>query len=142
MKNGEWRVACEGTKEQHCNRNQTHPIIKLLKSKERWFYKGLNCKDPANTWGKYMQDPRINMQKYALGKNSSFDKCVSKHGVHNMVGNLGEWVEGQRRKKGQLYGRFNGGLYPQKSSSCSYTTVAHTLEYKDYSIGCRCAFDL
>lgn len=142
LTNFEWRVSCEGTNPRYCNRNQPHPIHKKLKSKKPWYYKGMNCKNPKNTWNKCMQDPSINKQKRTISRNDDFGKCVSKHGVHNMVGNLGEWVQGHRKgRKGRLYGRFNGGLYPQKKSSCSYTTVAHTLKYKDYSIGCRCAVD-
>ena len=142
LTHNEWLVACEGTKAQHCNRDQPHPVLKMLKSEEDWFYNGLDCKDPKNTWRECMQDPRLNLQEQSLSRNNDFDKCISDHGVQNMVGNLGEWVKDFREEKGQVYGRFNGGLYPKSNSSCSYTTVAHTLDYKDYSIGCRCAIDL
>ncbi|MFK7824589.1 MAG: hypothetical protein AB8G05_10550 [Oligoflexales bacterium] len=78
----------------------------------------------------------------SLASNSLFEQCVSKHGVVNMVGNLGEWVSDVRLVKGRKFGRFNGGLYAQKKSSCEYTTTAHSVDYRDYSLGCRCAKDL
>lgn len=56
-----------------------------------------------------------------------------------MVGNVGEWVSDLSEDAQHTYGRFNGGLFPQPKSSCSYATVAHAPEYRDYSIGCRCA---
>ena len=138
----EWLVSCEGTQPKYCNRNQPHPIVRKLVSNKPWYYNGLNCKHGRNAWGACMQDPSLNLQKKSLGKNSDYSKCVSKYGIYNMVGNLGEWVKDYRVKNGAKFGRFNGGLYTQQRSSCSYTTVAHKLAYKDYSIGCRCALDI
>ena len=73
-----------------------------------------------------MNDPSLNSYKKGLARNKGFSKCVSKYGVYNMVGNLGEWVAGSwlNRSKERV-ARFNGGLYPQNKSSCKYTTVAH-----------------
>ena len=142
LTHNEWLAACEGTKPQYCNRHQPHPIIQKLKSRKAWYFRGMNCKDPKNTWRSCMQDPSLNYQKRSLARNGDYSKCVSKHGVYNMVGNLGEWVHDYRKKNGIFFGRFNGGLYPQMKSSCNYTTIAHKLDYKDYSIGCRCAKSL
>ncbi|MBL8836480.1 MAG: hypothetical protein JNL66_09550, partial [Alphaproteobacteria bacterium] len=67
-------------------------------------------------------------------------RCVSSHGVRNMVGVLGQWVSDTYPSPSGsgARGQFNGGLYPQPQSSCNYTTIAHPTDYTDYSIGCRC----
>ena len=140
LTHNEWQVACEGTKPQYCNRSKPHPVIQKLKDKRPWVYDRKNCKNPKNTWRDCMKDPSLNRK--SLARNGDYKKCVSKYGVHHMVGNLGEWVHDFRKRDGLVYGRFNGGLYPQQKSSCSYTTKAHKLDYKDYSIGCRCAVKL
>ena len=89
-----------------------------------------------------MNDPALNRLPKSLTRNKGYSKCVSNYGIYNMVGNLGEWVEGVwKNKKREQVARFNGGLYPQRKSSCSYTTIAHGPDYMDYSTGCRCARD-
>ena len=140
LTHNEWVVACEGTKPRYCNRNKPHPVIQKLRDNKPWVYGQKNCKNPNNAWRDCMKDPSLNRR--SLARNGDYKKCVSKYGVHHMVGNLGEWVHDFRRRDGDIYGRFNGGLYPQKRSSCDYTTKAHKLSYKDYSIGCRCAIEL
>jgi hypothetical protein len=135
----EWKVACEGTRPRYCNIYRSHPILRMVKSKKSWRKKGKNCKGKRARWSKVcMNDARINKQSKSLATNMLFSKCVSKYGVRNMVGNLGEWVAGKFYRRKSLRGRFNGGLYPQRKSSCSYETIAHGPEYYDYSIGCRC----
>jgi len=140
LNNREWLVACEGTRPGFCNIYRSHPVINKVRSKKSWIYKGVNCKKGKMRWSKHcMRDPSLNRTPKGLAANKGFSKCVSKYGVYNMVGNLGEWVAGAwRNKNGKLVARFNGGLYPQNKSSCSYSTVAHGPGYSDYSIGCRC----
>jgi formylglycine-generating enzyme required for sulfatase activity len=139
----EWTVACTGTHADFCNIYRAHPVIRKIKLKKSWIYKGVNCKKGNNMWGKHcMNDPSLNRLPRSLMRNKGFSKCISKYGIYNMVGNLGEWVEGAwKNKKGKLVGSFNGGLYPQNKSSCNYITIAHGPDYKDYSTGCRCGKD-
>ena len=138
----EWRVSCSGTVPEKCNKYRQHPVSRRIFMNGAWVYNGKNCKSKKNAWGTCLQDPSINKMANSLASNSLFEQCVSKHGVVNMVGNLGEWVSDVRVVKGRKFGRFNGGLYAQKRSSCEYTTTAHSLDYRDYSLGCRCAKDL
>lgn len=145
LTNQEWLRSCEGTNPQFCNIYREHPIVRKIKAKKSWIYKGVNCKLEANKWSKLcMNDPTINNMPKTLSANKGFSKCVSKFGLYNMVGNLGEWVSGSfvDKKTKERLARFNGGLYPQIKSSCSYSTEAHGPAYYDYSIGCRCAKDL
>ena len=140
--NDEWLQACEGTPRARCNIYAHHPVLKKL-SQPSWVYRGVDCLHGANAWGKTcMNDPSLNQGAAALATNHKYSGCVSRIGVANMVGNLGEWVMNVRWQRGKLMGRFNGGLYAQRKSSCSYTTVAHDTEYADYSLGCRCALDM
>ncbi|NRA45231.1 MAG: SUMF1/EgtB/PvdO family nonheme iron enzyme [Oligoflexales bacterium] len=138
----EWRVSCLGTIPEKCNKYRKHPVVKRIFMNGAWVYNGKNCKSKENAWGTCLQDPSINRMANSLASNNKFEQCVSKYGVVNMVGNLGEWVSDVRVIEGKAYGRFNGGLYAQKRSSCGYTTTAHSLDYRDYSLGCRCAKDL
>lgn len=124
----EWVSSCEGTPKDKCNIYAEHPIEARLKSYEPWKFKGVDCKAGNNAYGVCMLDPSL--YKGSVDMNDiRYTECLSKAGVHNMIGSLGEWVE---------EGWFNGGLFPQEKSSCSYSTRAHSKEYKDYSIGCRC----
>ena len=143
LNNREWLIACEGTRPRFCNIYRSHPIIRKVKSKRAWIYRGVNCKKGKRRWSKHcMSDPSLNRFPQGLATNKGFSKCVSKYGVYNMVGNLGEWVAGSwLNKKKERMARFNGGLYPQRKSSCTYSTVAHGPAYRDYSIGCRCGQD-
>lgn len=136
----EWKEACKGTNPERCNIYGTHPILKRVYSKKSWHYARINCKLRDNRWSKKcMNDPSLNNSPRGLSVNRAYPKCVSKYGIYNMVGNLGEWVSWTgRNSEGQRVGKFNGGLYPQIKSSCEYETKAHGPNYRDYSIGCRC----
>lgn len=135
----EWQTACRGTKQNKCNIFAKHPVIRMLRRRQPWIYKGLNCKKQRNTWmPTCMSDPRLNKHRPGLAANGAMPECVSEYGIFNMVGNLGEWVSDIRNDHGIKKGRFSGGLYPQTKSSCSYSTISHTPHYSDYSIGCRC----
>ncbi len=138
----EWQKACKGTDPKHCNIFRRHPIVRKQQDKKPWVFQGKNCKDPRYSWGICLNDPSINQQTESLGFNEEFSACRSHIGAVNMIGNLGEWVEDKMIRSGQVVGRFNGGLYPQIKSSCNYTTIAHSHNYRDYSTGCRCVMDI
>ena len=135
----EWLTACLGTEAQYCNKYRAHPVVRRLASNQPWRFGRANCKKRRHAWGSCLQDISLNSLPNSLAKNGEFEDCVSRYGLKHMIGNLGEWVLDLHKRRGKVFGRFNGGLYPQKKSSCSYTTVAHAPSYKDYSIGCRCA---
>ncbi|MFK7825293.1 MAG: SUMF1/EgtB/PvdO family nonheme iron enzyme [Oligoflexales bacterium] len=139
LKHHEWLIACKGTDANNCNKHRAHPVLRRLASNQPWKFGRANCKNRRYTWGSCLQDKSLNSMPKSLARNGEFEDCISNSGLRHMIGNLGEWVEDLRKRRGKIYGRFNGGLYPQKKSSCSYTTIAHGPGYKDYSIGCRCA---
>ena len=135
----EWLIACLGTEAKHCNKYRAHPVVRRLESNQPWKFGRANCKQKRHAWGSCLQDISLNSLPQSLARNGEFEDCVSNHGLKHMIGNLGEWVVDLRKRRGKVFGRFNGGLYPQRKSSCSYTTTVHSPSYKDYSIGCRCA---
>jgi formylglycine-generating enzyme required for sulfatase activity len=148
--NNEWMVACEGTQPAHCLRPAiSHPIMHRLRSPRPWIYNEVDCKVGTNAWRSCMSDLRLNDRArdpqsgatIGLPTAAETRACVSRWGVRNMVGVLGQWVVDTYPSPagGGTRGQFNGGLYPQPASSCNYTTVAHPADYTDYSIGCRCS---
>ena len=139
LRHHEWLAACIGTEAKYCNKYRAHPVLRRLASNQPWKFGRANCKNKRHTWGSCLQDKSLNSMPNSLAKNGEFEDCVSNYGLRHMIGNLGEWVSDLRKRRGKVFGRFNGGLYPQKKSSCEYTTIAHGPSYKDYSIGCRCA---
>lgn len=151
LSNNEWLAACEGTQARSClPERPTHPIVARLRSNQPWTYHGVDCKVGRNAWGVCMNDGRLNDNLAAVLNRSvepaaggaPANACVSDYGVRDMVGVLGQWVSDTYRVGSTVRGQFNGGLYSQPRSACTYTTVAHNTEYTDYSIGCRCGGSL
>jgi sulfatase modifying factor 1 len=106
----------------------------------------------------HFNSPELNTTDGFLSRSGGFSECVSDAGLHDMVGNLHEWVEdtvttqllasletdGIRRqwqpgRSGN--GIFLGGFYSTQSEhgpGCTSITVAHEPGYHDYSTGFRC----
>lgn len=133
----EWKTACKGKlptqypygktrREGHCNDNGKSPLN---------HYYGTKSGPPltAYGWGP-MNDPKLNQLKGSLAKTGSFRRCRNSWGVHDMVGNLHEWVAAPG-------GVFLGGYYLDtliNGEGCDYKTTAHAPTYHDYSTGFRC----
>lgn len=155
---GEWRRGCEGKTHRHysygynhranvCNSGKDHLLSKLYGTN------GHNWKYDEN-----FNNPELLALEGYLAKTGAYDGCVSDEGVHDMVGNLQEWVsdtmdedsidrfkdeEVERRHQPMKPGNgvFLGGFFSTTSelgSGCDYATVAHEPSYHDYSIGFRC----
>lgn len=159
----EWYGACSGSRKTTypygakfqkgaCNVNRPHLL-------SRWFG------DNPRSW-KYVEhfnNPKLNQLEGWLANTGAFQECQSDYGVHDMVGNLHEWIDGDAgraitralpMKPGvrqalspQRSGRgvFMGGFYStlnQHGEGCSFVTMAHEPNYHDYSTGFRCCKDL
>lgn len=88
-------------------------------------------------WLDGMNLPQINQLPDTLAPTGSRKECVSEEGVHDLVGNLHEWVA-------DADGTFRGGFYmdtTHNGDGCSYRTTAHDFNYHDYSTGFRCCAD-
>ena len=137
----EWRNACKGPEKTKypygnerkpgtCNDNGRSPI---------GFYFAANIADgSAFASNKIMNDPQLNQLPGTLAETGSHEGCTNGYGVHDMVGNIHEWVDDPA-------GTFQGGYYldvEKNGDGCGYTTDAHEAWYHDYSTGFRCCADV
>jgi formylglycine-generating enzyme required for sulfatase activity len=153
----EWRRACEGRGGAHwpyghkavagrCNHDKPHLLsIKFGSDARRWKYEMFN-------------DPSLDVEPGFLAKTGEYAGCTTAEDVHDLVGNLHEWVsdmvdadlvakmdaEDVERKEQpwkEGNGVFMGGFFStadQHGPGCTFTTIAHEPRYHDYSIGFRC----
>jgi len=106
-------------------------------------------------------DPALNQRQGFLALTGEYAECASAEGIHDMVGNVHEWVadrvdrslsskvpnpaiaEGRiGRRAGN--GIFMGGFFStlnEHGAGCTFTTAAHEPRYHDYSTGFRCCRD-
>jgi len=159
----EWYQACSGT--QHttypygekftkgsCNVARPHLLSRRFGNNPRaWRY------------AEHFNNPTLNQTEGWLANTGAFEACESDYGVHDMVGNLHEWVDGEAgpavakalRLKPEVRqalvphrrgrGVFMGGFYSTLSEhgeGCTFVTMAHEPTYHDYSTGFRCCKDL
>lgn len=72
--------------------------------------------------------------------SGSMDRCVSSFGVHDMTGNVDEWVNntGGRTDKAPYVSGLKGGYWGQIRARCRPMTDAHGPDFAFYQIGFRC----
>ena len=128
----EWTLACEG--QEHlpypygvkrdasaCNIDRAHPDVNekaLANPKTR-------DAEVARLWGGEPSGARA--------------ACVSSYGVHDMTGNVDEWVvneDGKPFKSG-----LKGGYWGPVRDRCRPITTAHGPEFSYYQVGFRCCAD-
>lgn len=88
-------------------------------------------------WREGMNQALINQLPNTLLPTGERAECTNPYGVHDMVGNLHEWIDDPD-------GTFRGGYYMDTSKNgegCAYQTTAHDFTYHDYSTGFRCCMD-
>lgn len=141
-KPAEWRKACMGPNKstygygntdepRRCNDRGRSPVTVVF---------GLSGEESAQgtwTWTK-MNNELLNQLEGTLAKTGEFERCVNDYGIHDMVGNLHEWVDDPE-------GTFLGGYYQDthlNGDGCQYRTMAHAAWYHDYSTGFRCCADV
>jgi formylglycine-generating enzyme required for sulfatase activity len=132
-----------------CNVGKPHLLSRLHGSNPRgWGYADFN-------------DPKLALAPGFLALTGEYSGCATPEGVHDLVGNLHEWVSDKvdrslpeklpvamviRRRIGRNAGNgiFMGGFYSntdEHGPGCTYTTAAHNTRYHDYSTGFRCCSD-
>jgi hypothetical protein len=100
--------------------------------------------------------PNISADHAALAnpslRNAEFDRidqrepsgarpdCVSYYGVHDMTGNVDEWVtnEGGFMHKAPYRSGLKGGYWGRVRNRCRPTTTDHNEWHSDYQVGFRC----
>lgn len=157
----EWYDACRGSSattypygEEYrsgaCNVGKAHLLSRFFGPHPRaWKYR------------EHFNNPMLNQQPGFLARTGGYEDCRSDQGVHDMVGNLHEWVSDQvdaelaaklaaesgiSVQRGLRKGRgiFMGGFYSttnQHGTGCNFVTIGHEPQYHDYSTGFRCCRD-
>jgi formylglycine-generating enzyme required for sulfatase activity len=156
----EWRSACQGStgnrypwgnqlEAGRCNHQKDHVLPRFFGN------------DPARWTSDVFNSPKMNQEPGFLAKSGAYERCATPTGIHDLVGNLHEWVsdtvnarfvemlahepvnrDDQPWSRGN--GVFLGGFYStraQHGPGCWFTTIAHEPRYHDYSIGFRCCAD-
>ncbi len=158
---GEWQHACRGKGFQtypygergvrgRCNTGKIHLLTQMFKHPPG----GMKYEEHFNS-------PELDKTPGFLAKTGEYEGCTTELGVHDMVGNLHEWVSDtvtqdlvdkledddvERRKQPWREGNgvFMGGFYSTTSEhgpGCHFITIAHEPSYHDYSTGFRCCED-
>lgn len=157
----EWYRACAGPQgtvypygpsleRGACNSGKAHLLGQLF------------GRDPrAWSYDAHFNSPRLLREPGFLAPTGEYERCVSVEGIHDLVGNLHEWVsdrvdhelprkiplnaEIQRKiPKNFAHGIFMGGFFSTTSEhgrGCLFLTPGHEPEYHDYSTGFRCCRD-
>lgn len=138
----EWTKACMGPSQvqygygakdepNRCNDHGRSPVVAR--------YGGHANLGERGQWDwEKMNDPQLNQMERTLAKSGEYEGCTNDYGVHDMVGNIHEWVADPA-------GTFQGGYYQdvhENGDGCSYKTTAHAAWYHDYSTGFRCCADV
>lgn len=143
----EWVRACRGpesTRYPYANERKPgkcndryqkldhHPVVRLFHKEAR------PGTDPKLMWHpSWMNDSRLHELSHSVSPTGAFTECTNEFGAYDMVGNLHEWVADED-------GTFMGGFFMdtfQNGEGCEYRTIAHPVEYHDYSTGFRCCAD-
>jgi len=129
----EWLRACRGPAQWtypygaarepgRCNDARArHPAVEYFGTADAWIWSELG-------------HPCINQLTAGLALNGERAGCQTAEGVHDMMGNLHEWVA-------DAGGVFRGGFYVDTAingQGCLYATTAHGPSHWDYSTGFRC----
>ncbi|MGH7279998.1 MAG: formylglycine-generating enzyme family protein [Polyangiaceae bacterium] len=128
----EWTLACEGEERlpypygyarssEACNIDKPHPDVDE----------------------KALANPKTRVEeaeKLWQGEPSgSREACVSPFGVHDMTGNVDEWVVNESGKP--YKSALKGGYWGPVKTRCRPSTVAHAEDFSFYQIGFRCCED-
>lgn len=125
----EWTLACEGQEmlpypygytrsKEACNIDKPHPDVDeaaLADPKRR----------DAEAARLDQRDP-----------SGARESCVSPFGVHDMTGNVDEWVVNERGRPYQS--SLKGGYWGPVRTRCRPATIAHNEDFSFYQIGFRC----
>ena len=82
---------------------------------------------------------------YQAAKSGAYARCVSGYGVHDMTGNVEEWVTAGKNARYAyghvLKGCYWSGCYGGSKPTCRSTNAAHAEGFRFYETGFRCCRD-
>jgi formylglycine-generating enzyme required for sulfatase activity len=73
--------------------------------------------------------------------SGSRSNCVSSYGVHDMTGNVDEWVVNVSQSGHPFVSGLKGGYWGPVRTRCRPMTTAHEPTFRYYQIGFRCCGD-
>lgn len=120
-KESEWEFACEGPE------MNPYPY--------GWKRDGAACNFDKTDLGGPMEKLRD-----LRAPISAFPDCTSAFGVHDMVGNVDEWVE-RENAVAPNRSALRGGWWLPGRNRCRAATLAHGEEYSGKQVGFRCCKD-
>jgi hypothetical protein len=132
----EWTLSCEGQDrrpypygdgyardDQACNIDKPYIVPDTTK-----------MFDPKDGEGELA---RLDQREPSGTRNS----CVSPYGVHDMVGNVDEWVVNVSQGGKPYQSGLKGGYWGPVRTRCRPMTTAHDEKFRYYQIGFRCCGD-
>ena len=129
----EWTLACEGPQ------RQPYPYG------TGFARDGRACNiDKPYVWPRPERIFNPNTQDEELARldqrepSGSRTSCVSPYGVHDMVGNVDEWVVNASQSGRPHLSGLKGGYWGPVRTRCRPMTTAHDESFKYYQIGFRC----
>jgi sulfatase modifying factor 1 len=129
----EWTLACEGPE------RQPYPYGDGYVRDDRAcnIDKPYIWPHPERIYDTRQQDEELARldQREASG---SREACVSPYGVHDMVGNVDEWVVNESQAGKPFRSGLKGGYWGPVRTRCRPMTTAHDETFRYYQIGFRC----
>ena len=129
----EWTLACEGPE------RQPYPYGTGFARDDRAcnIDKPYVWPRPEKIFNPDTQDEELARldQREPSGSRTS---CVSPYGVHDMVGNVDEWVVNASQSGRPHLSGLKGGYWGPVRTRCRPMTTAHDESFKYYQIGFRC----
>jgi len=134
----EWVTACEGPEEK------PFPYGYARSSKQcnfdnRWV-------DPhlSRVYSEDAEIRRTELERLDRSVPSGqMSGCVSDYGVHDLTGNVDEWVmaDHERPREHAKFSALKGGAWGHVRNACRPVTTSHAPEFRYYFIGFRCCSD-
>ncbi len=92
-----------------------------------------------------LYDPKTSVEELSRldqrEPSGSRPECVSPYGVHDMVGNVDEWVVNESQAGHPFKSGLKGGYWGPVRTRCRPMTTAHEETFRYYQIGFRCCGD-